>query len=318
MREILTTGRYFKKNYGEKVYKIPVSMFGFTCPNIDGTVARGGCSFCENESFSPNIGKVKLKNNYLNPNSKLNPFLEQQLNELELQYNFTKRKLNKKFGVEKFIIYFQSFTNTYAPLETLKKLYKKALELDNVIGLSIGTRTDCMSDEILDFLVELNQKKEIWLEYGIQSTQDKTLTKINRGHNVANMYKWIEKTKNRGLKVCGHLIFGLPNETEEMMLQSTQEMIDLKIDSIKFHPLYVVKNTALTADFLRGKFIPISKNNYINMIVKAIKMTPPNIIIQRVTAGIDDESLLAPLWCRDKHQQMKDIRIALKKENIDY
>ncbi len=318
MREILTAGRYFKKTYGEKVYKIPVSMFGFTCPNIDGSVARGGCTFCENESFSPNVGKVKLKANYLNLNSTENPFLQRQLAELQSQYSSTKAKLIKKFKAEKFIIYFQSFTNTYAPLETLKKLYTSALELDDVVGISIGTRTDCMTDEILDFLAELNQKKEIWLEYGIQSTDNETLDKINRGHDVANMYKWIEKTQERGLKICAHLIFGLPNETQETMLQSTQKMVDLKIDSLKIHPLYVVSNTALTASFKRGTFTPISKEKYIDTVVKAIKLTPQNIIIQRITAGIDDDSLLAPIWCKNKHQQMKDIRDALKKENMNY
>ncbi len=318
MQEILTIGRYFKRKFHTKVYKVPVSMMGFTCPNIDGTVARGGCSFCENESFSPNIGKVKLKKVYLNPKSKDNPFLENQLEQLETQFKWTKSKLINKFGAKKFLVYFQSFTNTYAPFETLEKLYLKALSLDDVIGLSIGTRTDSITEKILDFLKELSQEKEIWVEYGIQSIYDTTLKKINRGHDSKNIYEWIEKTKKRDLKICAHLIFGLPNETQEMMLESLKASIDMGVDSLKIHPLYVVKNTALTAEYRKGKFKPISEELYIDTLIKAFKIIPKNIIIQRVTAGIDDNSLLAPSWCRDKHQQMQNIRKALLKKGFIY
>lgn len=190
MTQILTIGKYFKNKFGEKVYKIPISISGFTCPNIDGTVAKGGCTFCENESFSPNLtDKSKFK---LNLQSSENPYLEKQLQQLEFQFNLTKQRLENKFGATKFIVYFQSFTNTYAPLDTLKALYEKALSFENVIGLSIGTRTDCITDETLDFLEELSNRPlpsnlynkkmksttyEIWIEYGIQSIFDETLKK---------------------------------------------------------------------------------------------------------------------------------------------
>ena len=317
LKNVLTIGRYLKNKFGEKVYKIPISISGFTCPNIDGTVARGGCSFCENDSFSPNLQEKRTKFK-LNPKISENPYLENQLKQLEMQFFATKKRLENKFGVKKFIVYFQSFTNTYAPFDTLKALYEKALSFDNVIGLSIGTRTYCMTDEILVFLVEKSKDKEIWIEYGIQSFFDETLVKINRGDTVSNMKYWIKRTKDRGLKVCGHLIYGLPNETQEMMLETFKQTLELEVNSIKFHPLYVVKNTLLTNDFKKGRFTPISEELYVDTVVKSIINLPSNISVQRVTAGIDDSSLLSPQWCKDKHQQMKNIRLALEKEGWNY
>ena len=317
LKEVLTIGRYFKNKFGEKVYKIPISISGFTCPNIDGTKAKGGCSFCENDSFSPNLQEKKTKFK-LNPNIEHNPFLENQLKQLEMQFIATKKRLENKFKAKKFIVYFQSFTNTYAPLSTLKALYEKALSFDDVIGLSIGTRTDCVTDEILDFLYEKSKQKEIWIEYGIQSFFQTTLDKINRADDVENMRYWIRRTKEKGLNVCGHLIYGLPDENQEMMLETFKQTIDLKVDSIKFHPLYVVKNTLLTNEFKKGRFTPISEELYIDTVVKSIINLPQNVSVQRVTAGIDDDTLLSPLWCKNKHQQMKKIRIALEEEGFIY
>ena len=317
LKEVLTIGRYFKKKFGQKVYKIPISISGFTCPNIDGTKAKGGCSFCENDSFSPNLQEKKTKFK-LNPNIEHNPFLENQLKQLEMQFIATKKRLENKFKAKKFIVYFQSFTNTYAPLSTLKSLYEKALSFDDVIGLSIGTRTDCVTDEILDFLYEKSKEKEIWIEYGIQSFFQTTLDKINRADNIENMRYWIKRTKDKGLNVCGHLIYGLPDENQEMMLETFKQTIDLKVDSIKFHPLYVVKNTLLTNEFKKGRFTPISEELYIDTVVQSIINLPQNVSVQRVTAGIDDDTLLSPLWCKNKHQQMKSIRVALEEKGFIY
>lgn len=316
MKNIETIGRYWKKKHGEKVYKVPISISGFTCPNIDGTVAKGGCSFCENESFSPNqVDKSKFK---LNLFSKENPYLEKQLLQLKMQFDATKERLQNKFGAKKFIVYFQSFTNTYAPLDTLKALYTKALGFDDVIGLSIGTRTDCITDETLDYLEELSKTKEIWLEYGIQSVYDETLLKINRGHDFANIQEWIKKTKDRNLLVCGHLVFGLPDENQEMMLKGVEETIKMDVDSIKIHPLYVVKNTLLTNEYKKGRFKPISEEEYIDTLVKAIKMIPDSISLSRITAGISDSTLLSPSWCNNKHRQMHNIKKVLLKEGLVY
>ncbi|WP_297485813.1 TIGR01212 family radical SAM protein [Sulfurimonas sp.] len=319
MQQIYTFGSYLKNKFGVKVYKVGINISGFTCPNIDGTVARGGCTFCENDSFSASTDEVKeLKGFHLNLDSRENPFLEKQLKQLELQFDAISKRQAQEYKAEKFLVYFQSFTNTYAPFETLKALYDKALSFDNVVGLSIGTRSDSITDETLEYLSKLAKTKEIWIEFGIQSVYDETLEKINRGHDAQNVKEWIIKSKDAGLNVCGHLIFGLPDETQEMMLKTSKEAYAWGIDSVKYHPLYVVKKTALANDFMRGTFTPISEELYLDTLVKSIQMKPENVNVQRVTAGIDDDSLLAPQWCRNKNQQVKHINAALKKIGLKY
>ena len=318
MKKVNTIGRYFRKKYGEDVYKVPLSIAGFTCPNIDGTVAKGGCTFCLNESFSPNLAEKPSKKFYLKPDSPENPLLRKQLEQVRWQYNATATRLRGKYGVKKFLAYFQSFTNTYAPLKTLKALYEEALKQPGCVGLSIGTRSDSVDEAILDYLAELSKRYEVWVEYGIQSVYDETLEKINRGHDSENVREWIEKTRDKGLKVCGHLIFGLPDEDEAMMMETVRRSIAWGIDSIKIHPLYVVKNTALAVDYLKGRFTPIDEETYIRLVVEAIKMLPPSITVQRLTAGINDATLLAPEWCRCKHTQMRHLREALKKAGYIY
>jgi len=319
MKQIYTYGGYLKDKFGCKVYKVGINISGFTCPNIDGTVAKGGCTFCENDSFSASTDEVQeLKSFHLNLNSKENPYLEKQLIQLEQQFDAISKRQAKEYGAEKFLVYFQSFTNTYAPFETLKALYEKALSFPNVVGLSIGTRSDSITDETLEYLAELNRNKEIWIEFGIQSVYDETLDRINRGHNSDNVKEWIIKSKDAGLHVCGHLIFGLPDETQEMMLETSKQAYEWGIDSVKYHPLYVVKRTALANEFTRGEFTPISEEEYLDVLVKSIEMKPKDVHVQRVTAGIDDNSLLAPLWCRDKNIQIKNINKALKKIGLKY
>ncbi len=319
MQQIYTFGSYLKNKFGVKVYKVGINISGFTCPNIDGTVARGGCTFCENDSFSASTDEVKeLKGFHLNLDSTENPFLEKQLKQLELQFDAISKRQAQEYKAEKFLVYFQSFTNTYAPFETLKALYDKALSFENVVGLSIGTRSDSITDETLEYLSKLAKTKEIWIEFGIQSVYDETLEKINRGHDAQNVKEWIIKSKDAGLNVCGHLIFGLPDETQEMMLETSKEAYAWGIDSVKYHPLYVVKKTALANDFMRGAFTPINEELYLETLVKSIQMKPENVNVQRVTAGIDDDSLLAPQWCRNKNQQVKHINAALKKVGLKY
>jgi len=319
LKQIYTYGNYLKDKFGCKVYKVGINISGFTCPNIDGTVAKGGCTFCENDSFSASTNEIKnLKGFHLNLDSKENPFLEKQLLQLENQFNELSKIQKEKYGAEKFLVYFQSFTNTYAPFETLKALYDKALSFENVVGLSIGTRSDSITDETLEYLAELNKTKEIWIEFGIQSVYDTTLDKINRGHSSDNVKEWIIKSKEAGLHVCGHLIFGLPDEDEAMMLETSKQAYEWGIDSVKYHPLYVVKRTALGNDFISGKFVPISEEDYLKVLVKSIQMKPQDVSVQRVTAGIDDDSLLAPLWCRDKNEQIRNINRALKVIGIKY
>ena len=311
MDRLYTFGKYLKNKFNKKIKKVPISIPGFTCPNIDGTVARGGCIFCENESFSPNFQKDRFT---LNLSSKENPLLEKQLNALKFQFFNTVKLYKRIYKSEKFIVYFQSFTNTYAPFDTLKILYETALSFPDVIGLSIGTRTDSITDETLNYLKNLSKNYEIWVEYGIQSSNDETLKKINRGHDFKNVKETIKKTKDLGLNVCGHLIFGLPGENQKDMLKSVEDSISLGIDSIKFHPLYVTDNTLLAIEYKKGKFTPISEKEYIDTLIKAIKILPDNVSIQRMTAGTTN--LLAPSWCKNKSIQMSHIHKALKKAGI--
>jgi len=319
MQQIYTYGNYLRDKFGVKVYKVGINISGFTCPNIDGTVARGGCTFCENDSFSASTdGVQELKGFHLNLDSTENPFLDKQLKQLELQFDAISKRQAKEYGAEKYLVYFQSFTNTYAPFETLKALYDKALSFENVVGLSIGTRSDSITDETLAYLQELNKTKEIWIEFGIQSVYDNTLERINRGHDSANVKEWILKSKKAGLNVCGHLIFGLPDETQEMMLETSKQAYEWGIDSVKYHPLYVVKKTALANEYSRGEFTPITEAEYLDTLVKSIQMKPQNVHVQRVTAGIDDASLLAPQWCKNKNIQVKNINAALKKIGLKY
>ena len=319
LEQIYTYGGYLKEKFGAKVYKVGINISGFTCPNIDGTVAKGGCTFCENDSFSASTDTVQeLKGFHLNLSSEENPYLDKQLLQLEQQFNAISQRQMREYGAEKFLVYFQSFTNTYAPFETLKALYEKALTFPNVVGLSIGTRSDSITDETLAFLSELAKEKEIWIEFGIQSVYDETLERINRGHDSANVKEWILKSKAAGLNVCGHLIFGLPGESEDMMLETAKAAYSWGIDSVKYHPLYVVKRTALANEYTRGDFSPISEDRYLDVLIKAISMKPKNVHVQRITAGIDDDSLLAPDWCRSKNEQIKNINAALKQVNLKY
>ncbi len=320
MKDILTFGRYLTRRYGERVYKISLNLSGFTCPNIDGRVARGGCTYCDNESFSPNLSGGK-KRFFLSPDTVDNPLLEQQLREITVQYEGSKQHFTRDYGVRKYIAYFQSFSNTYAPLETLKALYEKALAYEDVVAISIGTRADCVDDALFEYLAALQERtgKDVWVEFGVQSVFDETLQKINRGESYAQSEAAITKAKKAGLNVCAHMIFGLIGETPEMMVASTKKVAELGIDAIKFHPCYVVKNTILANEYAAGKFTPISQESYVETLVQAIKVLPEDVVVQRVSAGIANETLIAPAWCGEsKNRQMAVIKKALAAQGLRY
>lgn len=321
MREVLTLGRYFKKLFGQRVRKIPISLQGFTCPNIDGSVARGGCIYCCNESFSPSLAKINhlQKNIKMNFDLKENPILDAQISQLREQFFWHADFHKEKFEIEKYMIYLQSYTNTYAPFKTLKKIFDESLALPNVVGISIGTRIDCISDEVLHLLGGyIREGKEIWLEYGIQSVFPQTLELINRGHGIENAKELFIRTRKQGIKVCAHLIYGLPKEDEDMMLFSLKEVLSWGIDGIKLHPLYVVQNTKLAKMFKDGEYTPISLESYTELIVKSLQMIPERIVIHRISSGAHNEMLLAPKWCFDKNIQMRYIRKKLQEKGFEY
>ena len=320
MKIMLTVGRYFKQRFGEKVRKIPISLSGFTCPNIDGSLAKGGCIYCDNESFSPSLIKLdKISQVKMNFSLTTNPLLDKQLHQLEEQFYWHSEFHQRKFGVGKYMVYFQSYTNTYAPFDTLKALYDKALSFPNVVGLSIGTRIDCVEDRLLELLGEyVKNGKEIWLEYGIQSVYDKTLELTNRAHSIAGAKEMFEKTRAKGVKVCAHLIYGLPEETPEMMLHSLDCVLEWGINGIKIHPLYVVNGTRLAKLYKEGKYEPITMECFSDLIVESLQRIPADVVVQRISAGAHDDTLLAPKWCFDKNIQMRYLRDKLKAVGIEY
>ncbi len=319
MKQILTIGRYFKSKYKQRVRKIPISLQGFTCPNIDGSVAKGGCTYCKNESFSPSLELLPKTDVMMNFSLKNNPILDEQIATLQGQFYNHANFHKNKFGTDKYMIYFQSFSNTYAPYDTLKVLYDEALKLPNVIGLSIGTRTDSVQDDVLSLLGKyVESNSDIWIEYGIQSIFDSTLKLINRGHGIAGVRELVEKTRSFGIKVCVHLIYGLPKEDSTMMLESLKEVLSWGIDGIKIHPLYIVKDTIMQKMYESGKYTPITLEEYSNLIVESLKLIPRDVVVQRISAGVHDESLIAPLWCFDKNIQMCYIRDKLLQVGIEY
>jgi uncharacterized protein len=320
MREqIFTFGQYLHRKFGVKVSKVPVSISGFTCPNIDGTVAKGGCTFCENDSFSPSLDRVRpLKGFFLNLNSTANPYLEKQLEQLEWQFNALSQKLREKTVPKNLWSIFKVLPIPMPLWIPSKRFMKKHSRLDNVVGISIGTRSDSINDETFRYLVRSRQKTEVWVEFGIQSIYDETLERINRGHDSANVKEAILKAKSYGLNVCGHLIFGLPSEDKEMMLETAKVAYALGIDSVKYHPLYVVKRTALANEYARGAFEPIHEELYLEVLKEALVLKPAHVSVQRLSAGIDDESLIAPLWCKDKNSQIRSINAVLKEVGFKY
>lgn len=320
-RELLTLGRYFKARFGQRVRKIPITLQGFTCPNIDGTLAKGGCIYCCNESFSPSAIKVPKVDSSptMRPNLSTNPLLPKQLSQLEEQFLWHTEFHKRKFSVQKYMVYFQSYTNTYAPLETLQALFSKALGFANVVGLSIGTRVDCVDSRVLAMLGEfVKNGAEIWLEYGVQSVFDETLRKINRAHTSKGIKELFAATRASGIKVCAHLIYGLPDESSEMMLHSLQKVLEWGIDGIKIHPLYVIEGTPLARMYHANRYIPIDLESYADLIIKSIQMLPPEVVIHRISAGAHEESLLAPKWCFDKNIQMRLLRERLREIGVEY
>lgn len=245
--------------------------------------------------------------------------LESQVETLKSQFYNNANYHRNKFNIEKYIVYFQSFSNTYAPFATLKRLYDEALNLPNVVGLSIGTRIDCVEDEVLALLGEyVKNGKEIWLEYGIQSVFNQTLKLTNRAHGIEGARELVEKTRAFGIKVCVHLIYGLPKESDEMMLKSLESVIEWGIDGIKIHPLYIVKETAMEQMYNAKKYTPITLEKYTDLIIKSLQKIPENVVVQRISAGVHDDSLIAPKWCFDKNMQMNFIRTKLLENGMKY
>ncbi|WP_456406694.1 TIGR01212 family radical SAM protein [Caldithrix abyssi] len=265
-----------RKIYGERVQKVTVDA-GFTCPNRDGTVARGGCIYCNNESFNPGYNSASKT-------------IRQQIDE---GIEFLKRRYK---NVNKFIVYFQPYSNTYAPLETLKRYYEQALSHPEVIGLTIGTRPDCVDEAKIAYLENLAGEYDITIEYGLESISDETLKKINRGHDVQSYLDALEMTRNRGIKICTHMIFGFPWEAESLWLETAQWLSEKPFDFLKIHQLHVVTNTALERMYKKEPFPLMGPEAYIDLIIRFLERLNPRIVIQRLFGEAPPRTLVAPHW----------------------
>ncbi len=288
-----TFGQAMLARYGERVHKVAIDA-GFTCPNRDGTIGRGGCTFCNNVSFSPN---------------------GRQPDFISAQIESGRQVLRKRTGANKYIAYFQAYTNTYADICELTRLYDEALKEPDVIGLDVGTRPDCVPDKVLDLLVDYQNKGyEVWLELGLQSAFDETLDHVNRGHGFAEYENAVLKARSRGLKVCTSLILGLPGESTEHHITSLQRVLELGVDGLKFHPLHVVKGTQLANEWRRGEYQAMTMDDYVADVVELINRTPADVIFHRLTGTASADVLLAPQWCSKKWQVLNAITAALAKQ----
>lgn len=281
---------YLKDKYGSRVYRIGLDA-GFSCPNRDGAKGIGGCIYC-NEDGS--------RASYTNPKDPVSKQLAGRI-----------KYLKEKRGAEKFIAYFQAFTNTYAPLDRLKKIYDEVLPFDGIVGISIGTRPDTIDRDKLKLMASYKDRYEVWLEYGLQSSHDKTLKYINRGHKFGDFLKALSITKEFDISVSAHIILGLPGETKDDMLETAGKMTELGIDGIKIHLLHILKGSALEKLYNEGKIKILEQDEYAELVCDFLEHISPNIIVQRLTGEGTRPNHIAPLWAFDKIGTINKIKRAL-------
>jgi len=286
---------YLRHKFGGKVFKVSLNA-GFTCPNIDGTKGAGGCTYCSSTGSGDFAG---------NPSEGLRS-----------QFDNVREKLHEKWHEAKYIPYFQAHTNTYAPVDVLKKLYEEVLSFDNVVGLSIATRADCIDDDAFEYLCELNSRTYLVVELGLQSIYDKTGERINRCHTYAEFLECFNKLKSAGINVCVHLIDGLPGETKEMMIESAKEVGKLKPHSVKLHLLHIIKGTAMEKEYNEGKVTPLTLEEYVDIITTQLRYIPKETVIQRITGDGGKEILTAPLWSLKKFVVLNEIDKAMIRNDI--
>ena len=282
-------GFHLKNKFGERVQKVSLDA-GFTCPNVDGSVTTGGCTFCDNRSFSPS--RRVRRQDILNQ-------LEDGISRVKGRYN-----------VAKFIAYYQPATNTYAPVEKLRPLYDLPLEHPDVVGVAIGTRPDCVPDDVLDLLEELAGRTYLSVEYGMQTMHDKSLDWMNRGHHHDAFLDAMQRSRGRGFEICAHVILGLPGETHEDMMATANELAKSGVDAIKLHNLYAVKRTVLADQVASGEVTLINQEDYVRAVVDFLELTPPHVVVERVSGDAPPDYFVGPEWCLNKSA----VRAAIEKE----
>lgn len=276
-------GGDLSRRYGQKVHKLTLHG-GFSCPNRDGTIGRGGCTFCNVASFADEAQQYRS--------------IAEQLADQAQRVNRAKR----------YLAYFQAYTSTWAEVQVLRAMYQQAVAQASVVGLCVGTRPDCVPDSVLDLLSDYrSQGYEVWLELGLQSAQDKTLHRINRGHDFACYQQTTERARARGLKVCSHLIVGLPGEADAECLDTLNRVVDTGVDGIKLHPLHIVTRSTMAKAWEAGRLAGIELDDYVRIAGEMIRHTPPDIIYHRISASARRPTLLAPLWCENRWTGMVEL-----------
>ena len=289
-----TWNYYLRQRFGEKVFKVSINA-GFTCPNIDGRVSRGGCTYCSKEGSGDFAGNPK--------------------DNLIQQFEDIKQMMEKKWPKAKYIGYFQAFTNTYAPVEVLKEKYETILEQKDVIGLSISTRPDCIPDDVLEYLSELNQRTNLWVELGLQTIHNETSKIINRGHGTEVFVDCVNRLRERNIDVVVHIINGLPNETYEMMMETAKFVSQMDIQGIKIHLLHVIKDTPMEKMLNTGRLKLMEKDEYIKLVCDQLEILPQEMIIHRLTGDGKKEDLIGPMWSLKKWEVLNAIDDELKKRD---
>lgn len=282
---------HLRQKFGQRVQRVSVDA-GFTCPNVDGTVAVGGCTFCDNRSFSPSR---RL------PRQDILGQIEEGI-----------RRLKRRYVCDRFMAYFQPATNTYAPVARLRPLYEQALAHPQVVALAIGTRPDSVPDEVLDLLEQIGQRTYLTVEYGMQTMHDRSLDWMNRGHHHAAFMDAVERSRGRGFAVCAHVIFGLPGESHDDMLATIRELVRWEVDAVKLHNLYAVKRTPLADQVERGEVTLMNRDDYIRVLVDGLELLPPSVVVERISGDAPIGYFVGPSWCLDKPA----VRQALQAELI--
>ena len=283
-----------KAQFGRRVHKISVDA-GFGCPNRDGGRESSGCIFCD-PSGSGSVG------------------LDHRLS-VSAQLQEGKEIMQRKYKAQQFIAYFQPFSNTYAPLAELRRLYDEALSVDGVVGLAIGTRPDCLPDDVLDLLADYAGRTDLWLEIGVQSSHDATLQHLRRGHDYACFLDALTRARQRGLRVCAHLILGLPGESRAAILATSAEMARLQIDGVKLHLLHILAGTELGDAYQRGQIPILDQDDYVTLACDVLERLHPDTVIHRLTGDGPRDRLLAPLWSLKKWEVLNAIDAELARRN---
>lgn len=289
--EYLSFNKYLKDKFGQKVYKISLDG-GFTCPNRDGKTGTKGCIFCSKGGSGD--------------------FAENRDMSITEQIESGKKKVEKKIKSGKYIAYFQAFTNTYAPVETLRQKYEEAINHPDIVALSIATRPDCLGDDVLRLLDEMNKIKPVFVELGLQTIHQKSAKYIRRGYDLSVYDKAVRDLKKIGVNVVVHVILGLPNESENDMLETVKYVCESGANGIKLQLLHVIDGTDLAKDYEKGLFKTLEFDEYVNLIVKCVKIIPKDIVIHRLTGDGAKKDLVAPLWSADKKRVLNAINKALR------